>query len=49
MSEQRSMRAIQSDPERGERIAEPALAAVSGTPLDRGRYLDALKMVPAAP
>ncbi|MCJ2108164.1 hypothetical protein MKK70_22865 [Methylobacterium sp. E-041] len=42
-------RAIQRNAERGKRIAEPALAAASGTPLDKGLYLDALKKVPAEP
>lgn len=39
-------RTVQRDAERGERIAEEALAAVKGTHLDTATYLDTLKAVP---
>lgn len=38
-----SERAVRRDAERGEKISERALAAVSGTHLDTGSYLDKLK------
>lgn len=39
----RSERAVQRDAERGEKISERALAAISGTHLDTGTYLDKIK------
>jgi len=39
----RNARTVQRDAERGEKISERALAAVSGTHLDTGSYLDKLK------
>lgn len=39
----RSERAVQRDAERGEKISDRALAAISGTHLDTGTYLDKLK------
>lgn len=42
-----SERAVQRDAERGVKISDRALAAVRGTKLDTGKYLDALKALPA--
>lgn len=39
-------RTVRRDAERGSKIADDALAAVKGTPLDTGKYLDALKVLP---
>lgn len=39
-------RTVRLDAERGSKIADDALAAVKGTPLDTGKYFDALKVLP---
>lgn len=41
----RSERAIQLDAERGEKVIQEAIAALSGTSLDTGKFLDRLKNV----
>ena len=41
-------RSVRHDAERGDKIAEAALARLSGTRLDTGRFLDELKRIPPA-